>query len=60
MAPEHALGRERELDDLRGAIAETLSGRGRLTPLVDEPGILDTDRGRARHIQLPEFPGRRA
>jgi predicted ATPase/class 3 adenylate cyclase len=33
------VGRERELDEMRGALEDTLAGRGRLLLLVGEPGI---------------------
>ena len=33
------VGREREMDELRGGLDDSLSGRGRLVMLVGEPGI---------------------
>jgi len=33
------VGREREIEDLRGAVEDALAGRGRLVMLVGEPGI---------------------
>ena len=33
------VGRQREMDELRAALEETIAGRGRLAMLVGEPGI---------------------
>ena len=49
------VGRQREMGDLKAALEDALSGRGRLVMLVGEPGI-----GKTRTPRAPGTGGSRA